>query len=361
MRNTTFTVKRALGLTVASALAFAGTVAVADTSQAAAAAVKLNKSAVSEDGGTVVAVTGKDFQTAAGASKIDHVWLEAGTASSACNLANVAGATSATALSVVSSTKLVFTSPDVHLTTAGVVSSYVVCLSDTGDSNVVGYAKVKTYPTPSISAVSSTSGPTYGGTSVTITGDDFTSKTKALIGGQELTKTKVVIDKTGSSDTITGLVPAGTGTTNSIVVSNEGGDVTSGSTFSYLDAIAVSPAYGDGTADNVVMVEGSGFNSLAFVNTVGTLAAGKSLLTLTDTVNGEFPVGETQANVVTAAPLVCDAVQIVNDTELTCELPDLSAAAAQGAYNIQLITSDGTNLTTATVVSRGSTYTVAAF
>lgn len=354
MRTKKFTVKRALGLTVASALALAGSVAVADSSQAAVSAVRLNKSAISENGGTVVTVTGKDFETAGGTAKVGTVWIAPGSASSACDTADI-GTSDATAMSIVSSTKLVFTSPSVVATTAGTVSPYVVCLSNAANDEVVGYAKVKTYPTPSVSAVSTTSGPTYGGTSVTITGDDFTSKTTATIGGNALTKTKVVIDKTGSSDTITGLVPAGSGATEAIVVSNEGGDVTAVATFAYSDAISVSPAYGP-VAGGVVEVSGTGFASLDF-DTVANFADTKSAIVLIDTVGGAYTTATTDAAVVAAAPSACGSVQVVSDSLLTCVMPAVTA----GTYTVQLLTGGATNVAMATVVSRDAVYTAAAF
>ncbi len=70
MRTPKFTAKRAIGLAAAAALAVAGTVTFASSSQAAAQSLKLSYSTGGETAGRILSVTGKGFENAAGVNQV---------------------------------------------------------------------------------------------------------------------------------------------------------------------------------------------------------------------------------------------------------------------------------------------------
>ncbi len=85
--------------------------------------------------------------------------------------------------------------------------------------------------TPTITAVSPASGPLPGGTSVTITGTNFTDVTSVTIGGGELVSRTVVSDAE-----ITGTTPTATspGAKDVVVTSSSRGSGSCRHCFSYL-------------------------------------------------------------------------------------------------------------------------------
>jgi hypothetical protein len=373
MRSPKISAKRALGLSMAAALAVAGTVAVAGSSEAAVTiqALKLSTATGNQAGGTIVSITGKDFQSAAGTSKIGAVYFSTST----CAVANKT-TNPATPISVTSATKIVVTSPALALTGAK-PTAYNLCVDDASDATVIGTAKFTSYYAPLINTtvggtngLSTASGPSYGGTSVTITGENFTTKSTASIGGKPLTNVKVVVGTATSQsadagdDTITGLVPGGTTGTAAVAVTNEGGTVIDGGAgvkdFTYMDAVKVSPSFGDGTANNVITLTGVGFLGKSFpVGAAVVPTTGKSAV-----------VFEKAGAALTAASLLatattgtqCANVQVVSDTELNCQLPAFTLSSAAGGYTIQVVTGGATAFSGGvTAVSTSASYTVAAF
>lgn len=349
--------KRVLGLVMASALAVSGTVAMAGSSEAAVAAVRLTPTTGSSAGGTVVTITGKDFQNAAGTSKVGIVWFSL----TAC-VADAAPAAGDQVLSksVTSATKVVVTTKALNLTATPKPTVYFICVQNTANDAIIGTSKFTSYLAPFINTgtpLTPVSGSALGGGSVTITGENFTTKTTATIGGKKLTGVKVVIgsgtDATAANgdDTLTGVVPAGTGATAGVIVTSQGGSTTLTPTFNYLDAIKVSPAFGTGTDNDVITISGSGFLVRDFAaaavldSAVAVVAAGTNIAV------GQ-PVPVTQ---------LCDTVQVESDTVLSCQL---NGALADGAYSVVIITRDGTTATdigAATAVSRSATYSVSDF
>jgi IPT/TIG domain len=339
--------KRVLGATAAAALALSGVVGVAGSSQAAVtvAALKLSPSTGSSAGGTIVTIAGKDFQSAAGASKIGTVFFSTST----CAVANV-GTNPAAVTSVISATKITVTTPALALT-ASKPTAYNLCLTDTGDANVIGAAKFTSYQAPTITAtgLSTTKGASYGGGSLTITGDNFTTKATATIGSYALTNIKVVVGSGVNDDTLTGTVPDGTGTTLAVKVTTEGGPSAAATqTFDYQDSVAVvAPAYGNGTDNDVIALTGTGFNARTFGaavknSAIALVAAGTNIA-----AGQTVPVTK-----------LCDTVQVESDTSLSCQI---NGAVADGAYTVVIFTRDATtaaNIGAATAISRSATYTV---
>jgi hypothetical protein len=375
MRSFKLSTKRVVGLALATALAFSGTVAVAGSSEAAVAAVKPVPSTGATAGGTVVTITGKGFASAAGVSKVGTVWFELTT----CAIANIAvNPVTAANLNVVSSTKITATTPALALTTAPAPTVYNMCVSNSGNTAVIGTAKFTSYARPTINTTALITSPNIGlspivgkstgGGTVTIQGEHFTSKTTATVGGVPLTKVKVEIgatttaSATAGDDTLTGTLPAGTGAANAVVVTSEGGpSADSAVSFGYVDVVTVSPTLGNGTPANGITLTGSGFNArkvggsgadfadVEAINTSVIVFKPVGALYTTATV----PAGVTAPN--------CTAIQVVSDTELTCKAPDLDLPADVGGYQVMIIDFDGTDINSQTALTASSIYTVAPF
>jgi hypothetical protein len=370
MRSLKHSTKRVLGLTLAVALAFSGTVALASASEAAVAGVKASPSTGSTAGGTVVTVTGKGFATVAGASKVGTVWFETTT----CAIGNIAvNPVLAANLNVVSATKITVTTPALALTASPAPTVYNLCVSNLANTAVVGTAKFSAYIVPLINAsaagadigISPVVGKSTGGTTVTIQGENFTSKTTATIGGVPLTKVKVVVGSGTSQaanagdDTLTGTAPAGTGAANAVRVVSEGGNsAASATTFAYLDVVTVSPSSGNGTASNGITLTGTGFVARQAAFPFTNVPTASSSVIVFKPVGALYTTATTMAGT-TALP--CTAVQVVSDTELTCKAPNLAAAALAGGYQVMIIDYDATDITNQTALTTSSIYTVAPF
>jgi hypothetical protein len=351
MRTPTFSTKRAIGVAAAAALALTGVIGFAGSSQAVVASLTLSPKTGSSAGGTIVTLTGKGFQTAAGASTVGNVFFSLTTCAAAAS-----PTLAATVTSVISDTKISITTPALALVSSK-PTAYNLCVDNVGDSAVSYASTFTSYTPPTIVAttgLSTTAGASFGGGTLTITGDNFTTKATASINGKLLTNTKVVVGASTNDDTITGTVPAGTGTSLPVVVTTEGGPgTTSTQSFTYLDSIKVnSPAYGNGTDNDVISITGSGFaartfNAAASVtgSTVIALVPGGSALAVAGTV---------------PTTKLCDTVQVESDTDLSCQI---SGAVTDGAYSVVLMSraATATAIATITAVSRSATYTVSDF
>ncbi len=169
-------------------------------------------------GGTSVTITGTGFLTSA------TVTL---------------GGTAPTNVTVVSSTSITATTPAHAL---GAVN--VVVTNTDGQSGTLtnGYTYVN--PAPTVTAIAPNSGPTAGGTAVTITGTGFLTNATVTLGGTAATSVTVV-----SSTSITATTPAHAAGTVSVVVTNTGGQsgtLTNGFTYgsvaiSFAQVAAATP------------------------------------------------------------------------------------------------------------------------
>jgi hypothetical protein len=110
---------------------------------------------------------------------------------------------------------------------------------------------------PTVTKLSVKAGPSVGGTSVTITGTEFTGATTVAFGGGSATSFQV-----NSATSITALSPPGaTGPVN-VTVTNAGGSstISTKDRFQYLPTVeGVTPDSGPLTGHVSVIVNGSGF------------------------------------------------------------------------------------------------------
>ena len=197
-------------------------------------------------GGTSVTITGTNF-TGATAVTI--------------------GGTAATAFSVVSATSITATTPPGSLGAADVV---VTTPGGTGTGS--GLYTYVTLP-PTVTAILANTGTTLGGTSVTITGTNFTGATAVTIGGTAATGVKVL-----SATTITATTPAHAAGQATVVVTTPAGPSTGGTNlFTYVAALvptvtAISPNHGTTLGGTSVTITGTNFTG-ATAATIGGTAA----------------------------------------------------------------------------------------
>jgi hypothetical protein len=143
-------------------------------------------------------------------------------------------------------------------------------------------------PAPTVSAISPTSGPTPGGTALTITGTDFISGATVTIGGTSAAGVSVV-----NATTITATSPAHTAGVISVVVTNP--DTQSGSCsgcFSFVappTVNAVSPTTGPAAGGTSITISGTGFISGAAVMLGGSAASGVTVVNPT-TITATTPL-----------------------------------------------------------------------
>jgi len=139
-----------------------------------------------------------------------------------------------------------------------------------------------------VSSVSPNSGPTAGGTAVTITGTNFATGATVTFGGTAATNVVVV-----SSTSITATTPAGSAgaVTVTVTVSGQSGSLTSGFTYAVYpngeQCVAKQRADGGGTG---VTITGTNFATGATVTFGGTAATNVVVVSSTS-ITATAPAG----------------------------------------------------------------------
>ena len=204
-------------------------------------------------GGTSVTITGTNFT---GATAVTF------------------GGTAATGVTVVSATSITATTP-AHA--VGVVNVVVTTPGGSGTGTGV-YTYVT--PAPTVTAVAPSSGTTLGGTSVTITGTNFTGATAVTFGGAAATGVTVV-----SATSITATTPAGTAGTASVLVTTPGGTNAANSLYTYVTpaptVTAVAPSSGTTLGGTSVTITGTNFTGATAVTFGGAAATGVTVVSAT--------------------------------------------------------------------------------
>jgi len=221
-------------------------------------------------GGTPVTITGTNF--AAGATV-------------------TFGGTAATSVVVVSGTSITAITPP---GTAGAVTVTVTVNGQNGNlTNGFTYLVI-----PTVTSVAPNTGPTVGGTAVTITGTNFASGATVTFGGTAATNVVVV-----GSTSITAKTPAGTAGAVTVTVSNPGGQsgsLTSG--FTYVLGVptvtSVTPNTGSTAGGTAVTIAGTNFIAGATVTFGGTAATNVVVVNSTS-ITATTPVGTAGAVTVT--------------------------------------------------------------
>ena len=242
------------------------------------------------------------------------------------------GATPATGFTVNSATQITATAPagtgtvDIRVTTTGGTSA-------TSASDQYTYV-----PAPTVSSVSPNSGPTLGGTSVTIVGTNLTGATAVSFGGVAASSFTV-----NSATQITATTPAhATGAVN-VVVTTAGGTATSVGAFTSVlssQTVTFAPTLSVtlGAATVVLTASStSGLTSFTFAtssaasictvvgSTLTYVGAGTCTLTATQPGNANFASASASANV------VISAAPVPEPTVLIPVFPALPAVAGLGS------------------------------
>lgn len=200
-------------------------------------------------------------------------------------------------VTVVNDTTITATSP------AGTAGSSSVLVTTPGGTNAANTLFTYIGP-PVVTSISPNSGPSAGGTNVTITGTGLTGATAVTIGGVAATSITVV-----NSTSITATTPAGSVGTASVLVTTPGGTNAANTLFSYVavpTVTSISPSS-------------------------GAIAGGTSI-TITGT---DF----TGATAVTVKGVAATNITVVNSTTITATTPE----GVAGTASVLVTTSSGTN------------------
>ena len=186
------------------------------------------------------------------------------------------GGAAATGVTRVNSTTITAT------TSANAVGTFgVTVINPDGLSGTLanGFTYISTAPT--VNSVSPISGPTAGGTPITLSGTNYAAGATVTIGGTAATAVIVV-----NGTTITAVTPAHAfGSVNAVVQNTDGQSGLKSNAFTYLapppTLTSVTPAGGPTTGGTALTLTGTGFISGATVTVGGTPATGVTVVNST--------------------------------------------------------------------------------
>jgi MYXO-CTERM domain-containing protein len=194
---------------------------------------------------------------------------------------------------VVSDTSITATTP------AGLAGAQDVVVTTAGGTGQ-GTGLFTYIPAPTVSSVSPNNGPAAGGTSIIISGTDFTNATAVTLGGNAVSAL-TVLDATSISAT----TPAGISGPQDVVVTTAGGTGIGAGLFNYVAAPSVSgisPSSGPTAGGTVVTISGANLLGASSV-TIGGNPALNVTVTSASTVTATTPAGLAGArDVVVATP-----------------------------------------------------------
>jgi hypothetical protein len=216
-------------------------------------------------GGTVITITGTGFVSGA-TVRVNGV--------------------AATGVTFLSATQVRATTP------AGTAGARAVQVTNP-DGQSVSLANAFTYVAPpTVTSVSPSSGPTAGGTAITVTGTGFIAGATVRVGGTSATAVSVV-----SATSITAVTPAGSAGGPSVQVTNpDGQSGTRAAAFTYTAATpgptltGVSPSSGPIAGGTAVTLTGSNFTSGATV-TIGGASATSVVFVSATSITAVTPAG----------------------------------------------------------------------
>ena len=222
----------------------------------------------------------------------------------------------------------------------------------------VGAAGKGGTPAPTVTGISPSSGSTVGGTSVTITGTNFSGSSVVTIGGTLATNVTVV-----NGTTITATTPAGAAGTASVVVNTPGGSNAANSLYTYVTPVSVplvsalSPATGSTLGGTTVTITGTNFTGATGVTFGGTPATNVTVVSAT-TLTATTPAKSAGAvSVVVTNPSGSNAANSLFTYVTPANAPSISSVspAAGSTLGGTTVTITGTNFTGATSVTFGGT------
>ncbi|MDR7224981.1 IPT/TIG domain-containing protein [Aminobacter aminovorans] len=227
-------------------------------------------------------------------------------------------------------------------------------VDNNNNTRIINVTVVVLAATPSVTALSPTSGPTTGGTSVVITGVALSGASAVMFGATPAAS--YVVD---SPTQITATSPAGAGTVNVTVTTGAGTSATSAADqFTYVPAptvTGVSPSAGPTGGGTMVTITGTNFSTASAVGFGGTAATGFVINSATQ-ITATSPAGTGTVDVTvitpggTSATSAADQFTYVPAPTVTSVSP---TSGPTGGGSTVVIT--GTNLSGATAVSFGGT------
>ena len=203
-------------------------------------------------------------------------------------------------------------------------------------------------PAPTVSSVSPASGPTSGGTTITLTGANFVSGATVRVGGTAATNVVFV-----SATQLTARTPAVPAGARDVRITNpDGQSATRTGAFTYASAAAptltaVSPASGPTAGGTVITVTGTNFAAGASVTVGGVASTGVTVVSSTQ-IRATTPAGSTGAK----------AVQVTNPSGLSASLANGFSYTGAAVLSITSITpASGPTTGNTPVVLRGTNFT----
>ncbi|KAB8066534.1 IPT/TIG domain-containing protein [Janthinobacterium violaceinigrum] len=259
------------------------------------------------------------------------------------------GATAATGFTVNSATQITATAPP------GIAGTVDVTVTTSGGTSATGAADQFTYvAVPTVTSLSPTAGPIAGGSTVTVSGTNFSGATAVTFGG-----TAAIGFTVNSATQITATAPAGSGTVDVRVTTVGGTSATSAADqFTYVAVpvvSSISPAAGPAAGGTTVTISGTNFSGATAVTFGGTAATGFTVNSATQ-ITATAPAGAGTVDVRittiggTSATSAADQFTYVA-APVVSSISPTSGPAAGGTT----VTISGTNFSGATAVRFGAT------
>jgi hypothetical protein len=192
---------------------------------------------------------------------------------------NLTGITSVTIGGVAATGVTVVSATSITATTAAHAAGTIDVVVTTNGGTGTGTALYTYASAPTVTAISPTSGPIAGGTSVAITGTNLTGATSVTIGGVAATGVAVV-----SATSITAITPAHAVGAVDVAVTTPGGTGTGTGLYTYSAAptvTAISPNSGATAGGASVTITGTGLTGATSVTIGGVAATGVTVVSAT--------------------------------------------------------------------------------
>ena len=222
------------------------------------------------------------------------------------------------------------------------------------DGNFVTFTITIVQNTPTVTAVSPTSGPSSGGNTVVLTGTNFTNATSVTFGATAATSFAV-----NSATQITATAPAGTGTVNVRVTTSDGTSATGAANrYVYVAAPVVnsiSPSVGPIAGGTSVRLFGTNFAGTTAV-TFGGTAATSFTVNSTTQITAVAPAGTGTVNIRVTTAGGTSAAR-ANDQYNYLGVPTISAISPVSGPTAggTSVTLTGTNFAGTSAVTFGAT------
>ena len=236
----------------------------------------------------------------------------------------------------------------------GAGTHYAVSANITMNSDTTLYAEWVAVPI--VTGVSPSSGPTTGGTTVTITGTGLTAATAVNFGATNASGYTV-----NSSTQITATSPAGAAGTVDITVTTAGGTTITNSNdhFTYVAAptvTSVSPSSGSTAGGTSVVITGTNFSAVTAVK-FGATTAGSFTVNSNTQITATSPGGSAGAVDVTVVSPGGTSATNASDQFIYVASPTVTAVSPSTGPTSggTTVTITGTNLTGASSVTFGAT------